>query len=737
MKANCVIVFFFLISPVQAQELIPMGSWRSHFNYEQTTLVEKTAAKIFATSSKGLISYDLEDLSINKLSKVDGLSDVGITALAYDASEGYLSLGYQNGNIDIITAEGIQNLPVLLNSDVTDNKTINHISFYNGKMNVSTDFGLLVLTSENKVEEAYQNLSETGQTIEVRSSAILNDVMYIATEDGVLAGQLTSGDNLQDFNNWERFLGDPVHGVDVVSVASTNGNAYAATTSSLFKLAGTSWEEITVTLNTGEGIHKIREGSTGLLVLTDQRAFILNASNVFSEIYRPPGAMINDMLQESETIFWYADQSDGLTRLEGTGLEHIVLDGPVNNIDKLKIENGDVYAFPALANDFSAPISNDMGYSIFKNGVWTSTVPSDIAGFSNITDVLVINDQRFIASFGQGIQNLSTDQITNYTNSPLDENQSGTGNTLVSGMALDEEQNIWVANFSNNSLLKWNGNESWEQFDFGSSAAAEPMSIGINQNNQVWMSLGHSDGRGILAYDIEAEASRYITTTATSLPSNEVHDIAFGKNGEVWFATDRGVAYLRFSFGVVEDQSIDVTLPENFLFEDKKVYALAIDGGNRIWMGTQDGLWLFGENISELIEHFTVDNSPLPSNQVIDLAIHPTTGELFVATEEGLVSYRTNATEATNKHQQVQIYPNPVLPDFDGWVGMSGLASDVRLKITTVSGRLIREIDAAGGGASWDVTDYLGRRVSTGIYLVFSASRDGSETFVGKIAVID
>lgn len=740
LRASCLIILLLLSSLARGQELIPMGTWRSHFNYETTTLVERTATKVFAATSHGLIFYDLEDQSINKLSKVDGLSDVEITAMSYDSSEEYLVLGYKNGNVDVITGEGIQNLPILLNSDVTDNKTVNHISFYNGKINLSTDFGLLVLTSENRVEEAYQNLGETGQTIEVHSSTIIRDVIYLATKDGVLAGQLTEGDNLQDFNNWERFSGSLVNATDIVSVASANGNVYAASISSVFKLSGTSWLEVAFTLGSGEVITKIRDGLNGLLVQTNQRTFVVSSSDVYSEIYRPASAEINDLLQDSDAVFWYADQLEGLSKLDGSNIEHFVLDGPSNNISRVKIESGNVYAFPAVATDYSSPLSNGLGYSIFKEGIWATMSPSDLQGISNVTDALVTNDQVFISSFGQGILNMGSGQITNYTNSPLGENETGTGNTLVTGMALDREQNIWVSNFSTYSLLKWDGEELWQQFDFGTSAAAEPTSICIDSNDQVWMTLGHLSGRGVLAYDIGSGLSRYITTTSTDLPSNNVYDIVFGKEDEIWFATDKGVAYFPFSIGVVEDQSINVTLPilnESFLFEDKEVFALAIDGGNRIWIGTNEGLWLFGENISKLIYHFTVDNSPLPSNKVNDLAIHPATGEIFVATEQGLVSYRTDATDATNKHQQVKIYPNPVLPNFEGWVGLSGLANDVGIKITTVSGQLIREINAAGGGASWDLADFTGRRVNTGIYLVFSASQDGSETFVGKIAVID
>lgn len=722
------------------QELIPVGTWRSHFNYEQTYLVEKTTSKLFAATAQGLMYYDPEDRSINKLSKVDGLSDVSVSALAYNGDAEYLALGYQNGNVDIITSDGIKNLPVLLNSNVTENKKVNHISFYDGHMNLATDFGLLVLTAENQVIEAYQNLGENGEVIKIRASAILNDILYLATDDGVIAGGLTTGDNLQDFNNWERFSSSPIYNQDIVYVAMANGNIYAASEGSLYKHDGDSWLAITLLLNVDEQITKIRSGSNSLLILTNQRVLTASEADVVTEINFTTEADINDVLQEDQNTFWYADESLGLSKMENGSAEHIVLSGPLNNIKKIKIVSGEVYALPELSTNYTTTVSNKLGYSFFGNGEWTTVKPEEIIGMTNISDIMAFEDGLLVSSFGQGILDNQINHIVDFTNSPLDERETDTGNTLVSGLAEDNAGNIWVANFSANSLMKWDGEDLWEAFNFGSSAAEEPTSISINENDQLWMTLGLSGGRGILAYDIEAEVSRYITTTSTSLPSSQVNDIAFGKDNEVWMATDLGLAYFPFSFGIIEDQTVDVSLPifdQSILFQDKQVNALAVDGGNRLWVGTQEGLWLFEEGFSSLIEYFTVDNSPLPSNSVMDLAIHPQTGELFILTEEGIVSYRTASTEGTNVHHQVKIFPNPVLPDFEGWVGLSGLANNVRVKITTVSGQLIREINAAGGGASWDVRDYSGRRVSTGVYLVFSASLDGNETFVGKIAVID
>jgi len=313
-------------------------------------------------------------------------------------------------------------------------------------------------------------------------------------------------------------------------------------------------------------------------------------------------------------------------------------------------------------------------------------------------------------------------------------------NIIVTGLAADSENNLWVVNFSNTSLLKLDHTNTWTAKDFGFPESEEPMSLEVNASGQLWMTLGLFDGDGILAYDPMTDLFRYLTTSSANLPSNDIRDIEFDKTGNLWMATSKGIAFIPFAFAAIQDAGIDAIKPifeNSLLFDDKITTALEVDAGNRKWIGTNDGIWLFEENIDELVLHFNSENSPLPSDIILDIAIDPTSGEVFIATDRGLVSYRGDATEGKSFHQNVKIFPNPVLPNFTGFVGFDGLTLNARLKITTISGRLVKEINASGAGASWDVSDYNGKRAASGVYLVFSSNSDGSETFVGKIAIIE
>jgi hypothetical protein len=154
-------------------------------------------------------------------------------------------------------------------------------------------------------------------------------------------------------------------------------------------------------------------------------------------------------------------------------------------------------------------------------------------------------------------------------------------------------------------------------------------------------------------------------------------------------------------------------------------------------MGTERGVWLFDPSGENAIANFTAENSPLPSNTILDIDVNPSFGEVFFLTGNGLASFRADATESTETFAAVKIFPNPVLNNFQGLVGISGLATDAIVKITDTAGRLVWQTQANGGTASWHVNDIKGKRVPTGIFLVFAVKPDGVESFVGKIAVIN
>ncbi|MEO1450387.1 MAG: transcriptional regulator, partial [Bacteroidota bacterium] len=189
------------------------------------------------------------------------------------------------------------------------------------------------------------------------------------------------------------------------------------------------------------------------------------------------------------------------------------------------------------------------------------------------------------------------------------------------------------------------------------------------------------------------------------------------------------------ALGSIVDASTPV-FDQTGLLSNNVVRSIAVDGGNRKWIGTENGVFLVAENGDDVIHHFTKENSPLLSNRVNDVAIDQSTGEVFIATDKGLISYQGDATLGDRDCNDVLVYPNPVRPDYEGTITIRGAARGSAVKITTVSGMLVRELESQGSTATWDGLDTFGNPVRSGIYLALIADRNGEKACIGKFSVI-
>ena len=136
----------------------------------------------------------------------------------------------------------------------------------------------------------------------------------------------------------------------------------------------------------------------------------------------------------------------------------------------------------------------------------------------------------------------------------------------------------------------------------------------------------------------------------------------------------------------------------------------------------------------ETIEHFTTNNSPIPSDLVRCLAIHPRTGEVFVGTGDGLVSYHS---EPKDDFSDLYAYPNPVRPNYAGYVTITGMMAETVVKIVDNGGNLVYSTKSNGGLATWDLKNGRGERVSSGVYTAFCNTADGKNHAVVKILVMN
>jgi hypothetical protein len=229
--------------------------------------------------------------------------------------------------------------------------------------------------------------------------------------------------------------------------------------------------------------------------------------------------------------------------------------------------------------------------------------------------------------------------------------------------------------------------------------------------------------------------------------TNEIYSIAEDRKGNIWLGSNKGILVYYSPSRVFSGEDFyaqQIIVPRNDgsglgdpLLGTESVTTIEVDGANRKWIGTRSGgVFLVSEDGLEQIHSFNTDNSPLLSNSITDIAINPTSGEVYFATDNGIISFISDATEPNDLFRDVYVFPNPVREDYFGDVIISGLMENSFVKITDLNGNLVFETTSLGGQALWNGQNLRGERVATGVYLVFCSSEDGLNTHVTKLLFI-
>jgi hypothetical protein len=708
-----------------------------HISYNTINSVAFSAESVYGAAESGIAVLDRNDNSLSSYTKINGLTGSSISFINYDDFTNQLLVGYQDGNLDLIKDNVITNFDRLTDPTIPGSKQINHITFREGIAYLSCDYGVVVFNmTQREVKETWRDLGPTGELINIKQSTFKGDSIFLATSFGVLAGDLD--DNLLDFNNWKRFdegeFGGPIQGVTFFNnriYATLNGNG-------LFNYNDGVWTKEPFLENVS--FQSLTSSSENLVITEGDHVWYLSTTNSLTQIFTPFITTPIFAIQDDQQKFWIGDVGNGLVSDRAGSFVSYLPNGPAfTTATRLKFIENKVYALQGGNTSTFQPKGNGGVISIFSSGQWTN----ETSPVPDITDVDVISNTFFTSSFGYGVATgniTSPDVIYNESNSSLINLNPGLNGVYVTALEGSSEK-LWVGNYSASSPLHLFFNNTWQPFEFSFTAARYPLDILVDYAESVWMMLNPAQGGGLLVFNQQENKTAYLTNQsgAGGLPSRNVYSFAADRDGSIWIGTEKGVAYF-FNPTQVFSTNVNAVWPifENrYLLTDEKITAMAVDGGNRKWIGTERGVWLFSPTGEEQIYNFNTSNSPLLSDVVLSIAIDPVSGEVFFSTDKGIVSFRSDATESNFSYESVKVFPNPVTPGFNGTVGISGLATDAIVKITDVSGKLIWQTQANGGTATWNVTDYNGRRASTGMYLIFSATEDGSERFVGKIAVIE
>lgn len=724
---------------VPAQENIPLGTWRTHLTYRNVKTIAVAGERIFAATDNSFFFFDKEDHSTTKLTRADGFSDLNISTLGYYPEKDLLLIAYANGGIDVLRGNEITNFDLIKRTSIRGSKAVNQITFYGDMAFLSADFGVVVIDlNALAIIESYLNIGEGGSEARINGSTIVRDSIFLATDQGVMAAPLNKGLNLQDFNSWRRFGEEEgIAGQEVLCIEAYGQSLYSGTRENLlYTYEDGLWS--TIDMPVAGMFYSLKASGESLYIATADQLLQLKG-NQMTKVAHPLIREPRMAEVDGEGNIWVADLSNGLLSDYEGDFNNYFPAGPFSgNTFDLYAANGKVVAVSGGYDEDFNPYHRKDGFYVFEKGAWTNYNETGIGNAIPMPPVEDLVDMarnprtgNFIfASYEDGL--LIWDGRDQFTrpdkNAPED--------VKITALAMDHEEGLWVTSQGAPSVLHRLFEGKWSAYSFGQGLV--PTDIAITQRGVKWITLES----GILVVDEKGDNWRVLSDAPGEggLPSRTVNTLAIDREGRIWVGTEEGIAFFTNPGAVFSEDFRDVSLPvyqNRFLFRNEPISAIAIDGGNRKWIGSHTGLWLFGADGDTLIYNFTTKNSPLPDNRILDIAIEENTGEVFVNTAKGLVSFRGTSTRGSERHQNVKIFPNPVTRDFTGLVGISGLATDAIVKITDVSGNLVREFRAAGGTATWDVANIYGERVSTGVYLVFSATDDGEETFIGKIGVVN
>lgn len=743
----------------------PLGTWESFPPFNSALQVVQSDDRIYCATPYSLFYVEKADGSTTPLTKSTGLSDAKPTHLAFHSAKNTLVITYGNSNIDLlVNGTDLYNIPDVRNANVGSSKNINDVAIIGEYAYLATDLGISVLDLDKKEIKDNYIIGDTGQNIKIYSIASDGTTIYAATEEGLKSASLSSS-NLQDFNNWTVY--GPTNGLPTGSASLTaqlNGHFYVVIRDSLYAKSGSTFTKIRY--DAGYSYHSFSPSDGYLYAFlwtssADEKTLRIRADGTIEEVHFANSPKPSQIVK-SGIDNWIADLWGGLIHYQDTTfIEHLAPDGPPTaNVFRMATSSDNTLYLAAGGADPAYITYNydGTGPVIYDHNKWKSyniNTYGQLSGCYDLVDVVVddVHGKIYYASLQGGLVevDVKNNQLTKYdTTNSNGILQPQFGLVKISALCLDPSGNLWMYNVgSPRSLVVKTPDGQWANFSVPNDVVTARQMVS-DDYGQIWFGgrgnnmVAYNPGNKILDPSDDQFAALTTATGGGGLPNANIWTIVKDKNGDLWVGTDIGIGTFYCAGSVTSGYGCDATRIKvdqggfiGYLFSTEIVQALAVDGADRKWVGSTNGVWLISEDGTKQLLHFTSDNSPLPSNNITSITVCEKSGEVFIGTDQGVVSYQGDAILGESTKGKPLVYPNPVRPDYTGPIAIKGLVDNAYVKIMDAGGILVYQGRANGGQMIWDGKGYNGQKVQTGVYFVYAATDLGKEHNVGKIVFIN
>lgn len=751
----------------QPLDMGAMLQWESYASYFQPTDLVLTNNHVFELAEGALFSVDRRDGSISRWGKKEGMHGETISRIAYIESQDAVLVIYADNLIDIISSRGeIEEIADLYQS-ATPIK-IWAICVHNQTAYIGTDFGIIALNlKKHEVSDIYY-IGPNASSIPVSELAVLGDTLFAISGTNLYKGNLK--DQLINYKNWEI---EPTGLMTPYSLTIYRDQLWILSESKLRERQNGEWlQHLPVYV-----FSKMMSNADKLFLVPGEKHIYEYRDTVVVTIYSSPAAAA---IYDTKThLYWVAAEQKGVVEVNGNYMyeqNHYIPDGPIRN-EAYHLQFAGEKLFVCPGGRWASENRIDATFAYYKDGQWgyeTAKNTEKLLGVAP-TDLVAVavdpNDDShfFMSTYSRGVLEYRNNKIyKQYT-----EGTPGcTFTSLIEGNpkyvrtegATIDDGYLWVLqtlsdpytfNVMNLTTGQWYGYNFMYRGQRISSSTYKGIWIDRRDSHYKWFFSQRSPvgiflindnstpNKGTDDYTIYR--SELQDQNGKTFSFGRLNDMAQDKNGDFWVGFNEGVFIIPAESDFFSSNACKrVIIPRNdgtgladYLLGTENVTAIAVDGGNRKWLGTEtSGVYLVSEDGMRTIYHFTVENSPLLSNNITSIAIHPTSGEVFIGTSAGIVSFRSDAAEPFETFNNIKAYPNPIRPNYDGVVTITGLMDQSDVNIIDQAGQLVCKTKSNGGIAIWDLKNGDGKRVGSSIYTALCNDAAGKHQVV-KIMVMN